>query len=187
MTYEASYPHDAAATIRSNSGWFLALGIIFIIGGAVAIAAPFIATVFVTAFIGVSLAIVGIMQIVQAWQMRSWTGFAWQLIMGLVILAGGLAIWWNPFVGALTLTLFVAVMFIAKGVFQVMLGLRLRPHEGSGWIIAAGVIALLVGVLIFFQWPFSALYLLGTLAGISLIISGWSYVMIALAARRATA
>jgi uncharacterized membrane protein HdeD (DUF308 family) len=186
MTYQASYPQGVTETIRSNSGWFLALGIIFIIGGIVAIAAPFIATVFVTAFIGASLAIVGIVQVIQAWQMRTWGGFAWQLIMGLVILAGGVAIWWNPFVGALTLTLFVAAMFIVKGVFQVMLGLRVRPHEGWGWIVTAGVIAIVAGVLIFLQWPLSALYLLGTLAGISLIFSGWSYVMIAQAARRVT-
>lgn len=187
MTYETSYPEGAAAAIRSNSGWFLALGIIFIIGGVVAIAAPFIATVFVTAFIGVSLAIVGIMQLIQAWQMRSWGGFAWQLIIGIVLVAGGLDIWWNPLEGAITLTLFVALMFIVKGVFQLMLGFRLRPHDGWGWIVGAGVIAILVGVLIILHWPFSALYLLGTLAGISLIISGWSYVMIALAARRAVA
>jgi uncharacterized membrane protein HdeD (DUF308 family) len=61
----------------------------------------------------------------------------------------------------------------------------MRPHEGWGWIIAAGVIALIVGVLIFIHWPSSSLVVLGTLAGISLIMTGWSYLMIALAARRA--
>ena len=75
-------------------------------------------------------------------------------------------------------------MFVAKGVFQLILGLQMRPHTGSGWVITSGVIALVAGVLIYLQWPFSALYLLGTLAGISLIFSGWSYVMIALAGRR---
>lgn len=187
MSYEATFSRGVAEAMRSNWGWFLALGIIFIIGGVVAIAAPFIATVLVTVFVGASIAIVGVMQIIQAWQMRSWGGFAWQLIIGIVLLVGGLDIWWNPLAGAITLTLFVAVMFMIKGIFQLMLGFRLRPHEGSGWIIAAGVIAIVVGVLIFMQWPFSALYLLGTLAGISLIMSGWSYVMIALAARPVTA
>jgi uncharacterized membrane protein HdeD (DUF308 family) len=182
MTYEASLSH--IGHVRNNWGWFLALGIIFIVGGVVAIAAPLIATVLVTAFVGAAIAIAGIMQIIQAWQMRSWGGFALQLIIGIVLLLGGIDIWWNPLSGAVTLTLFVAVMFIIKGVFQLMLGFRLRPHEGSAWIIIAGIIAIGVGVLIFLQWPFSALYLLGTLAGISLIMSGWSYVMIAMAARR---
>jgi uncharacterized membrane protein HdeD (DUF308 family) len=187
MTYQASYPQGVAESIRSNSGWFIALGIIFIIGGIVAIAAPMISSVVVAAIVGLSIAIVGVMQIIQAWQMRSWGGFAWQLIIGIVLLVGGLDIWQEPLSGVITLTLFVAVMFIVKGVFQVMLGFRMRPDAGYGWVIAAGVVAIVVGVLILARWPFSAAYLLGTLAGISLIMTGWSYVMVALVARRATA
>ena len=173
-----------AHSIHSNWGWFLFLGIIFILGGIVAIASPFIATLLVTAFIGIALGIVGIMQIIQAWSMRSWGGFIWQLVMGVVILAGGIAIWWNPVVGALWLTLFVAAMFIVKGVFQVMLGLRIRPHEGWGWMLFAGIIAILVGLMIFFQWPLSTVYAIGVLAGVSFVFTGWSYLMIAFAARR---
>ena len=78
-------------------------------------------------------------------------------------------------------------MFVAKGVFQIVLGFRLRPHDGWGWIVASGIVALLVGVLIWAQWPMSSLYALGTLAGISLAFTGWSYVWIALAARRLVA
>jgi uncharacterized membrane protein HdeD (DUF308 family) len=184
MTYQASYPQGIADTIRSNSGWFLALGIIFIIGGIVAIAAPMISSLLVAAVIGAALAIVGVMQIIQAWQMRTWGGFAWQLIIGIVVLVAGLDIWLDPIEGVITLTLFVALMFIVKGVFQLMLGVRLRPHDGWGWVVGAGVIAIGAGVLILLHWPLSGFFLLGTLAGISLIVSGWSYVMIALAARR---
>jgi uncharacterized membrane protein HdeD (DUF308 family) len=187
MSYGASDTLGHSAAIRSNYGWFIALGIVFIIGGVVAIAAPFIATVLVTAFIGAAIAIVGIFQIIQAWSMRSWGGFAWQLIIGIALLVVGIDIWWDPLEGAVTLTLFVAIMFIVKGIFQLMLGFRMRPHDGWGWIVTAGVIAVVVGVLILLHWPFSALYLLGTLAGISLIMSGWSYIMIASAARRLAA
>jgi uncharacterized membrane protein HdeD (DUF308 family) len=183
MTYPATYS-GIAETMRTSWGWFLALGIIFIVGGVIAILEPLITGVFVAAIVGISIAIVGVMQIVQAWQIRSWSGFAWQLIIGIVLLIGGLDIWLDPIEGVMTLTLFVALMFIIKGVFQLMLGFRMRPHEGSGWIIAAGVIAIVAGVLILMQWPLSSTYLIGTLAGISLIVSGWSYVMIALAARR---
>jgi uncharacterized membrane protein HdeD (DUF308 family) len=69
MTYEASLSH--VGHIRNNWGWFLALGIIFIIGGVIAIAEPLISGVFIAAIIGIAIAIVGVMQIVQAWQIRS--------------------------------------------------------------------------------------------------------------------
>src|SRR5262249_37169640 len=107
MTYEASLTH--VGHIRNHWGWFLALGIIFIIGGVIAIAEPLISGVFIAAIVGIAIAIVGVMQIVQAWQIRSWGGFALQLVIGILLVVGGLDIWWNPIEGLLTLTLFVAL------------------------------------------------------------------------------
>ncbi len=184
MTHEATFSPTITQAVRSGWGWLLALGILFIVGGILSIMAPFIATLLVTAFIGIAMAFVGVGQVIQAWSMRSWGGFIWQLLIGLVILVGGIAVWWNPFAGAITLTLFVAAVFIVKGIFQVMLAFRVRPHDGWGWIAFSGLIALIVGLMIFFDWPLSGVYALGTLAGISLIFTGWSYVMISLAARR---
>jgi uncharacterized membrane protein HdeD (DUF308 family) len=174
----------AVETLRHHWGWFLALGIVFVIGGVFAIAAPFIATLLVTVFIAAAMLVVGVVQIIQAFQVRSWGGFIWQLIIGLVIAAGGVVIYINPIAGAAWLTLFVAAVFVAKGVFQLIMGFQMRPHEGWGWIVAAGVIAIIVGLLIWFQWPLSTVYALGVLAGISFIFTGWSYIFVSLAARR---
>ena len=146
-----------------------------------------ISSLVVASIIGVSFAIVGVMQIIQAWQMRSWASFAWQLIIGIVILIAGLDIWFDPIEGVITLTLFVALMFIVKGVFQLVLGFRMRPNEGWGWIVGGRRGRHRRRCLDPGRWPFSAAYLLGTLAGISLIMSGLSYVMVALSRRRATA
>jgi uncharacterized membrane protein HdeD (DUF308 family) len=99
-------------------------------------------------------------------------------------LLGGLAIYFQPLVGTLALTLVVAAVFIAKGVAQIFLSIRIRPHPGWGWIIAAGIIAVAVGLMILFRWPDSSLYTLGILAGASLIFTGWSNIMMAFLARR---
>ena len=74
-------------------------------------------------------------------------------------------------------------MFIAKGVFQLVLGFRLRPHDGWPGSSPPASSPILVGLMIWAQWPFSGLYVLGVLAGISLTFTGWSYMMIGLAAR----
>jgi uncharacterized membrane protein HdeD (DUF308 family) len=173
--------------VKANSGWMLALGVLFIVAGVLAFIAPFLAGIVVASIVGVVITLAGIAQIVHAWRMQSWGGFIWQLIIGIVLLVGGLSIYFDPVSGVITLTLLAAIMFIVKGAFQLILGFRLRPHDGWGWIVSSGVIAIIVGMLIYIQWPMSATYAIGTLAGISLAFTGWSYVAIALAARRLNA
>ncbi len=175
---------NAIETIREHWGWFLALGIIFIIGGIFAIAAPFVAGLTVTLVFSIVLVWLGIMQIIQAFSTKSWGGFVWALIIGLILLIGGIATWVNPVLAALSLTLVVGAVFLAKGVFQVVMGFRMQPHAGWGWMLTAGILAIIVGLIIIIQWPISTAYALGYLAGISLIFSGWSYVMMSLAAKR---
>ncbi len=170
--------------IRRNSGWFIFLGIVFLVGGVLAIAMPFMASIAVAVVVGVSLFIIGIFQIIQAWSIRTWAGFIWQLLIGIILVLGGLSLYFNPFAGAITLTFVAAAVFLAQGVAQVLLGFQMRPHAGWGWILAAGLVSIIVGVVIFAGFPESAFLTLGTLAGISLIFSGWSYIMVAIAARR---
>lgn len=172
--------------VKAKWGWFLFAGIVFIIAGLFAFMAPFMASLVVTVIVAVGLVVVGVVQIFQAWSVQSWTGFIWQLVIGIVLLIGGLAVYFNPVASTFLLTLFVAAMFIAKGIFQIILGFRIKPNDAWGWIVAAGVIAIIVGVLIWMDYPLSGVYALGILAGISLIFTGWSYVAIALAAKRAT-
>ena len=172
------------AQVRDHWGWFLALGIVFIVGGVFAIAMPFLASVTVAIVVGWTLIIIGAVQIFQAWSIRTWGGFTWQLVIGVVFVVGGIAALVNPVAATATLTLFIGAVFLAKGIIQLVLAFRYRPHTSWAWIAVAGVLAIVVGLMIVFSWPFSALWALGTLAGISLIFSGWSYVMIALTGRK---
>ncbi len=174
----------AITQVREHWGWFLALGIVFIVGGAFAIAMPFLSSITIAIVIGWILIVVGAVQVFQAWSVRSWGGFIWQLIIGIIFVVGGIAALVNPVAATATLTLFLGAVFLAKGIIQIVFGLRYRPHAGWGWIAFAGALALLVGLMIVSNWPFSSLWALGTLAGISLIFSGWSYVMIAMTGRR---
>lgn len=181
---DATSTLNAAENIRKHSGWFIALGIAFLIGGVFAIAMPLIAGLTATVVFGIVLIWVGVMQVFQAWSVKSWGGFAWQLIIGLVFLIGGVSIWANPVLGALTLTIVLSAVFLAKGVLQVIMSFRVRPQQGWGWILTAGILSILVGAIIWIEWPVSAAWAIGTLAGISLIFTGWSYIMIAMAARQ---
>jgi uncharacterized membrane protein HdeD (DUF308 family) len=169
--------------VRQHANWFIALGVVFIIGGVFAIAMPLYSSIAVAIVVGWTLIIVGALQVIQSWSIRTWGGFIWQLVIGLIILAGGISMIVDPIVATLTLTLLVGAIFIAKGIVQLILGFQFRPNANWGWIVAAGVLAVILGLMILAQWPLTGVWVLGTLAGISLIFSGWSYVMIAIAGR----
>ena len=91
--------------------------------------------------------------------------------------------WRIPWAGALALTIVLAVFLIVEGIFKIMMAMRVRDHSGWGWLLASGVLSVILGVLIWAEWPASGLWVIGLLVGIQLLFTGWSLVMLALAAR----
>lgn len=177
-------PKNLSETVREKWGWFLALGIVFVIGGMFAIALPLISSIFVGIFLAVIMVVAGVVQIIHAFRVQRWGGFLLELLIGVIVLVGGLAMYILPVFAALAITIVVAATFLAQGVFQVLLAFRLRPRDGWGWILFAGIIALVAGVAIMAQYPFSGLWVPGVLAGISLLFTGWSYIALGIGGRR---
>jgi len=62
---------------------------------------------------------------------------------------------------------------------------RVRPHEGWGWLLLSGLVAMAVGALIAAELPSSATWAIGLLAGVNLLSTGVSFIVLALAGRRA--
>jgi uncharacterized membrane protein HdeD (DUF308 family) len=171
--------------VAEKWGWFLALGIVLIIAGLVAIAFPLLGTIAVKIMLGWLFLIGGAMMILHAFQAPGWQGFLWELLVGILYAVAGAYLAFFPLTGLLTLAILLAVLFIIEGVFEVIQAFRVRPHEGWGFLLVSGLAALAVGVLITLSLPSSAEWALGLLAGINLLFSGWSYVFLALAGRRA--
>jgi uncharacterized membrane protein HdeD (DUF308 family) len=163
----------------------MALGIVLILAGLAAIAFPLLGTVVAATFLGWLFLIGGVMMVVHAFQSPGWQGFLWEMLVGILYVVAGLYLVFFPLASALPLTLLLAVLFIAEGIFEVIQAFRVRPHEGWGWLLLSGIAALAVGVMIAFGLPGSAIWALGLLVGINLLFSGWSYVFLALAGRRA--
>ena len=171
--------------IAEKWGWFLALGIVLILAGLAAIAFPLLGTIAVKIMLGWLFLIGGVVMIVHAFQSPGWGGFLWEVLVGLLYVVAGAYLAFFPLTGLLTLAILLAMLFIAEGVFEVIQAFRVRPHEGWGFLLLSGIAALAVGVLITLSLPSSAEWALGLLAGINLLFSGWSYVFLALAGRRA--
>lgn len=170
--------------VRRRWGWFLALGIIYLIGGIAAIFLPVMSSIAFTIVIAAFLVVGGIVQIVHSFQMNGWQGVIWHLLLGIITVVGGGYALWNPIAGALAITLVIAITFIAQGIVEIVMGFRLRPVDGWGWMIGSGILAVIAGIALTWTFPASGLVTVGTIAGIAMLFMGWSYVYIAMSARR---
>ena len=168
--------------LQKNWGWLLALGIVSIILGILALGSAAFFTVASMIFFGWILLIIGILEMVHSFWNRHWGGFFLHLFYGILAFVAGLIIIGNPQASALLLTLMLAMFFMVTGLFRIITALAMRFPSWE-WRLFDGIITLLLGILLWAQWPFSGLWAIGMFIGIALIFSGWSSVMLALAAR----
>jgi uncharacterized membrane protein HdeD (DUF308 family) len=171
--------------IAEKWGWFLALGIVLIIVGFAAIAFPFVSTLAAKIMLGWLFLIGGVVMVIHAFSAQAWQGFVWSLLIGILYVVAGGYLAFFPLTGLLTLAVLLVILFLAEGLFEVIMAFRVRPHDGWGFLLLSGIAALAVGVIIALDLPGSATWALGLLVGINLLFSGWSYIFLAMAGRRA--
>ena len=172
--------------IATHWGWFLALGILLVLAGMAAIAFPFLSTIAAKIAIGWIFLVAGVVEVFHAFYVKRWAGFFWNLLIGLLYIAAGGWLAFFPLTGIVTLTIVIAALFIAEGIMEFIMGFRMRPHEGWGWVAFSGLVAVAAGLLIALSLPESAVWALGLLAGINLLFSGWSFIYLALSGKRAS-
>ena len=178
--------HTAAHTaITENRTWFTIFGILLIVLGVLAIAFPFVTTIATKIFLGWLFLIGGIVQIVHAFSAKGWSEFFLDLLMGVLFVIGGGWLAFFPLTGIITLTIFLAAMFVVQGVIEIAMAFRMRPLDGWVWMLLAGLVALAVGILILFDLPSSATWAIGLLVGINLLMTGWAYLLLPMMVARA--
>jgi uncharacterized membrane protein HdeD (DUF308 family) len=166
--------------IAGHRGWFVFLGVLLVVAGAAAIAFPVLSSFAVGVWAAIAFAIAGVAQVIHAFAARSWGGFLWDLLVGLLYVVAGLVMWFNPIAGVVTLAVFLAAVLVVDGVFRAILAFQIRPQAGWVWLLIGGILSVVLGVMIWQQLPSSALWVLGLLLGINLIFSGVSFLMLAL-------
>ncbi len=171
------------SVVQRRWGWLLVLGIAQIIAGAVALTIPAAASLAAAIVAGAAMLVAGIFQAVHAFSVRRWKGVVLQGLGALLYIVAGLAFLLFPVTGALTLTIAVGVLLIADGAVRYTLAYRLRPRDGWGWFLAAGIASTLVGILMLVGWPLTGVWALGILLGVNLIFSGVANCVLALTFR----
>jgi uncharacterized membrane protein HdeD (DUF308 family) len=185
MTTDVSPDIKKASDINKSLNGSLLIGILLIVLGIAGIALPAVSTIFAETWFALILISAGAAKLVYAFQTRDDGGFIWKLLLSILYIATGVMLFVYPLTGILTLTLLLGSFLLTEAVFELILAFRLRGQQNWTSVLFNGIITLLLGAMIWFQWPFDAPWLLGTLVGVSVLFTGISRVMLSLNARSA--
>jgi uncharacterized membrane protein HdeD (DUF308 family) len=177
---------EEANSIRKNWGWFLALGIVQIVGGIFAAGFAFTATMASVVTVGILLLIAAGAQTAMAIRARDWSGFFLFLLVGLLYAVTGFVMLMHPVVAAESLTLMLAAAFLVGGGYRIVVALVGR-FPSWGWVVVNGVVTMFLGIAILQQWPGSGLWVIGLFVGIDLIVNGVTWSVLAVGVRNAAA
>jgi uncharacterized membrane protein HdeD (DUF308 family) len=173
--------------LHQATTWSIALSALMIVAGILAISAPAIAGVTVTVLVGWLLVFSGLLHLAFAWRAGRAGAVLWEILLGVVYGVAGVYLLTQPVAGLTSLTLVIAIYLLFEGVLEFILSFQLRPAPGSGWLMVDGIITLILAAMIWSTWPSSAVWVVGTLVGISMFFSGITRLMLSIAVRRITA
>ena len=173
----------ASKSLRLHWRRMLALGILMVLLGMIGLGMAATFTIASVLVFGVLLVVGGIAQSIQAFRATGRKSTALQGSIALVYVAVGAVALYDPVAASLSFTLFIAAMLLVVGALRAVMALDLRPVHGWGWVLAGGIMSLLLGIAIIVQWPLSGLLAIGLFVALELLIGGWCSILFALAAR----
>lgn len=176
---------NSSDLVRRASTWSILWGVSLICLGMLSLAMPLIAAVAVNVLIAWLIVLAGVVHLVVAFHTREAGSVIWRLLVGLAYIGFGGYLFVRPALGVVSLTLLLASLFLVEGIFNIVLYFRAPSIKRSSWFLLDGIVTLLLGAMIYLQWPSSSAWAIGTLVGVSLIFSGVTRVMVSLTVRKA--
>jgi uncharacterized membrane protein HdeD (DUF308 family) len=175
MTADPSAQSSAVkhGSLKDWSGWDYAAGIAFVVVGILALLEPPLASLAAGVYLGVMLCVAGGFMLAAGLATVRHRGGWLNILLGVLSLAAGLLVIYNPVVGAVSLVWVLGAWFIVGGAFE--LALAFSMPVGKGWLILVGIVNLALGAFVLMMDPPRAFAFLGYLVGISLLFRGiWS-------------
>jgi uncharacterized membrane protein HdeD (DUF308 family) len=164
------------APLRAKWGWIVALGVVYVVAGFVALGSVVMATVASVLVVGVMMIVAGVAELISAFQIKSWGKFLIWALLGLLYIVAGFVTFENPLFAAVLLTLMLGASLVASGVVRIFLAFNMKRESPWIWVALSGVITLLLGLLILARWPINSIYILGLFLGIDLIMAGAGWI-----------
>jgi uncharacterized membrane protein HdeD (DUF308 family) len=168
----------AVPPLRSKSGWIVALGVVYVIAGVIALSSVVFATKVTVFVVGIMMLISGIAEVINSFQFKSWGKFLIWLLLGLLYIVAGFVTFENPLLAAAILTLLLGAALVVSGVMRLILAFSMREGMSWTWVVLSGVVTFLLGAIILAHWPVSSLFVLGVLLGVDLLIIGFGWIFV---------
>jgi uncharacterized membrane protein HdeD (DUF308 family) len=166
------------------TGWYILAAVLFILLGLFAIIEPATAVVGFARVLGWLLILGGAAHFIATFKGGGAKRVLFQILSAIAFMLGGVYILTHPALAIDTLTALLAVVILAEGVFDIINYFRLQRERPSGWMLLNGIVALLLGGLIWAQWPSSSAWAIGTLVGVNLLMTGITRLMFGVTGRR---
>ncbi len=173
--------------MRAKWGWIVALGVVYVVAGFIALGSIVAATVATVYVVGIMMIIAGVAEVISAFQVKSWGRFIFWLLLGILYVVAGFVAFDNPLLTAVWLTLILGAALVASGLVRIYLGFNMRAGSPWVWVVISGLITFLLGVIILAHWPVSSLWTLGIFLGVDLVFAGASWIGLGLGLRNAPA
>jgi uncharacterized membrane protein HdeD (DUF308 family) len=174
-------PLDAAAaamreamreTVKKYSLWYLLQGVLMIVAGILALVYPLVASVAMVFLLGWILIISGVLQGIGLIGARDVPHYWLSLISAVLAIVIGLLLLRQPDSGLLLMTVLLIVYFMVEGISKVIFALTIRPFPNWGWVLASGIVGIVLAVYLWANMPVSSEWVLGILLGILLVSEG---------------
>ena len=159
-------------TVKRHSLWYLIQGVLMVLGGVLALVYPIVSSVAVVLFLGWVLIISGVVQGISLIGAQHVPHFWLQLISVVLSVIVGVLFVRQPGEGLLAITLLLIVFFMVEGISKLVFALTIRPFPNWGWVLASGVIGILLSLFLWASFPVTAIWLLGVLLGIISSVRG---------------
>lgn len=155
-------------------------GILLLILGAVAIWVPTETTLSLTFILGILFIVAGVVQLVRILFNREHPSVWTAIFSAIIALLIGVLLLVFPLNAAMALALFLGIWFLVHGVLQIGMAVQLRNVSFNwGILLLSGIVSIILAIIIWSGWPWSALWVIGVLLGINLIFFGISLIALA--------
>jgi uncharacterized membrane protein HdeD (DUF308 family) len=180
-------PGAGLAPLRGKWGWIVALGVVYLVAGVIALGSVVTATIASVWLVGIMMLLAGVFEVIHSFQIKTWGRFLFWLALGVLYIIAGFVAFDNPLLTAVWLTLILGAALVASGIMRIFLAFNMKGGTPWGWVVASGVITLLLGIIILIHWPVSSLYVLGIFLGVDLVFAGATWIALGLGLHNAPA